>query len=82
MSHEIHGSKEEFQLWCARVDALMKHEYVVGLVDVGWTPDDLRKFWQRDETANEFVEWFALKYDLDPYTPYGYPSLPSGEKAH
>jgi hypothetical protein len=74
--------EDSFQLWCARVDAFLKYNYVVNIADVGWTHEELRKFWERDEEAEEFVEWFGLKYDLDPATHLDQPFISSDQTSH
>lgn len=67
----MHTSVENrFEQWLARVGALLEQNYCVTLNDVGWAPDELKKFWEQGDEAGEFVEWFALKYDLEPYSQY------------
>ena len=33
-------------------------------------PEELIAFWEDGDSASEFVEWFGLKYDLDPISQY------------
>lgn len=40
--------------------------YLITLEDAGFSEEELRIHWEDKEAPYSFVEWFALKYDLDP----------------
>jgi hypothetical protein len=48
------------------VDRRLKDIYLITIDDAGIDDEMLASHWQMKQTAYEFVEWYALKYDLDP----------------
>jgi hypothetical protein len=55
-----------FQEWRTLVDTVMVRDYCIDAADAGWADLDLERFWRDGDTAEQFVEWFAEKYDLIP----------------
>jgi hypothetical protein len=53
-----------FENWKREVDDLMHRQYAITIVDAGIDDDGLRKHWGTQSSAGDFVEWFAIKYDL------------------
>jgi hypothetical protein len=60
-----------FAKWRTHVNDRFKNIYLVTLVDIGMDDEDLKSHWKDKEAPYEFVEWFALKYDLDPKSAIG-----------
>lgn len=50
--------------WLDRVNAVMMHDWCIDAEDAGWSDADILRYWRFDETPEEFVEWFAEKYEL------------------
>jgi hypothetical protein len=55
-----------FRKWRNAVDRRLKDTYLVTINDAGIDDELLASHWQTKESPYEFVEWFAIKYDLDP----------------
>jgi hypothetical protein len=58
--------------WKRQVDALMKRDYAIDTDDAGLGEEDIARFFADGDTPEEFVNWFAEKYDLnrcDSYFP-------------
>ena len=56
--------KASFLAWKAITDSVMKKNYGIDTNDAGVEDERLRDHWSTGQTPAEFVEWFALKYDL------------------
>ncbi len=61
-----------FEGWKREVDRLMLAEYAIDTVDAGIENDRLRGHWTDLPLPNEFVTWFAEKYDLTPLKSWGW----------
>ncbi|WP_439472575.1 hypothetical protein [Brevundimonas sp.] len=48
--------------WLARVDVVIKREWCIDSNDAGWAPEDVLRYWRREETPEVFVDWLAAKY--------------------
>lgn len=59
----------DFSVWRENAEALFLQRYAIDLDDLGLTEGELEASHRRDPEPNEFVERFALKFDLDPL-PY------------
>jgi hypothetical protein len=55
-----------FQEWRNIVDQRLTDVYLIGLDDAGIDDNYLTPHWETKESPWNFVEWYALKYDLDP----------------
>ena len=64
-------STMNFQDWRTAVDDRLLDVYLISLDDAGIGDDDLAPHWESNQPPYEFVEWFALKYDLDPKSAVG-----------
>lgn len=56
--------------WKRRVDALMKRDYAIDTDDAGLGDEEVARFFADGDTPEEFVSWFAEKYDLDRRDSY------------
>lgn len=50
--------------WLAEVDRVMKRDWYLDSNGAGWSPEDVLRYWSYGDRPEEFVEWFAVKYDL------------------
>lgn len=50
--------------WLAEVDRVMKRDWYLDSNGAGWSRDDVLRYWSYGDRPEEFVEWFAEKYDL------------------
>jgi hypothetical protein len=57
--------------WRGAVNLRLRSVYLVTINDAGIDDELLRSHWEMKEPANEFVEWFATKYDLEPKSSVG-----------
>ena len=55
-----------FAKWRRAVNRRLKDVYVITINDAGIDDERLFSHWQMKQLPYEFVEWFAIKYDLDP----------------
>ena len=60
-----------FPKWRCAVDRRLEDVYVITINDVGIDDDMLHSHWQMKQSPYEFVEWFGVKYDLDPKSAFG-----------
>jgi len=60
-----------FPRWRNAVDRRLKALYVITIDDGGIDDEMLRSHWQMKQSPYEFVEWFGIKYDLDPKNAFG-----------
>ncbi|XBQ16771.1 MAG: hypothetical protein ABL308_02595 [Oceanicaulis sp.] len=60
----------DYVRWRAETDTILKDRYAIDLEDVGTEEDSLVAAWRAGESSTEYVERFALKYDLDPVSLY------------
>jgi hypothetical protein len=54
----------ELTEWRTTTDAVMSRIYGINTDDAGLDDEWLRSHWNAGETPDEFVRWFAQKYDL------------------
>ncbi|MDQ8029558.1 MAG: hypothetical protein REJ23_12605 [Brevundimonas sp.] len=50
--------------WLDRVNMVMTRDWCINAEDAGWSNDDILRYWRFGETPEDFVMWFAEKYDL------------------
>lgn len=55
---------EDFVTWLAAVDRIMKRDWCIDTDDAGIPREDALRYWREGESPEEFVAWFAEKYDL------------------
>jgi hypothetical protein len=60
-----------FAEWRHAVNARLKNVYLITIEDAGIDEQDLRSRWKRKEPPHNYVDWFALKYDLDLKSAFG-----------
>jgi len=53
----------------------LKDVYVITINDAGIDDEFLKTHWEMKQSPYEFVEWFGIKYDLDPKSAFGIPSF-------
>jgi hypothetical protein len=60
-----------FAKWRSTVNRRLKEIYVITINDAGMDDEFLTSHWEMKQSPNEFVEWFGIKYDLDPKSAVG-----------
>jgi hypothetical protein len=55
-----------FPKWRSTVNRRLKEIYLITIDDAGIDDERLVSHWQMKQSPYEFVEWYAIKYDLDP----------------
>jgi len=60
-----------FRKWRNVVDRRHKSVYLVTINDAGIDNEMLASHWQAKKSPYEFVEWFSIKYDLEPKYTFG-----------
>lgn len=65
---EDHWTWKEISLprWRNAVNRRLKDIYLITIDDAGIDDEMLTAHWQMKQSPYEFVEWYAIKYDLDP----------------
>lgn len=58
--------KAIFEIWLDQADQALLRGYGIDFDDAGLGEEDLRRHCAKWPDSNEFVEWFAIKCDLDP----------------
>ena len=59
-----------YAAWRTAVNNRLHAVYLITVDDAGIPEEDLRAHWKHNEDPHDFVEWFALKRDLDPRTVF------------
>jgi hypothetical protein len=59
-----------FAEWRQAVDARMFDIYLITIDDSGVDDEYLTVHWEMKQSPYEFIEWFGIKYDLDPISAY------------
>jgi hypothetical protein len=62
-----------FADWRRKIDELLLKNYMIDFEQAGADEEQLRRYWQADPDpeAEEFVQWFATKYDLTHVQEWG-----------
>jgi hypothetical protein len=60
-----------FAEWRSTVNRRFKEIYAITINDAGMDDAFLTSHWEMKQSPNEFVEWFGIKYDLDPKSAVG-----------
>lgn len=60
-----------FANWCEVVNQRLQNVYMITIADAGIEKSDLATRWQAKESPYDYVEWLALKFDLDPISSFG-----------
>jgi hypothetical protein len=60
-----------FARWRGAVNRRLKEIYVITIDDAGMDDELLTAHWQMKQSPYEFVEWWGIKYDLDPKFAFG-----------
>ena len=60
-----------FASWREAVNHRLQNTYMITIEDAGIEDADLTSHWETKESPYDYVEWFALKYDLEPITSFG-----------
>jgi hypothetical protein len=63
---EVSTKSRSYRDWRGAVDARLHQIYCITIADAGIDEKYLIDRWQSNEAPFDFVEWFAIKYDLDP----------------
>lgn len=53
-----------FRNWLSEVDQIMKRDWYIDTDDAGTELERLVAHWKDGDTSEEYVSWFAEKYDL------------------
>lgn len=68
----VHQSTElPFDAWRAAVDRQLFKIYGITIADADIEHERLSSHWEMHQSPNDFVDWFGLKYDLDPKSAFG-----------
>ena len=51
-------------VWVNEVDQIMWRDWCLTSWIAGWDRDQLLRYWGYGESAEEFVDWYAVKYAL------------------
>jgi hypothetical protein len=54
--------------WITEVDRVMWRDWYLTSSLAGWDRDQLLRYWPYQESPEEFVDWYAEKYDLIRFT--------------
>jgi hypothetical protein len=57
--------------WRGAVNLRLRSIYLITIDDAGIDDELLESHWEMKRPAYEFVEWFAIKYDLEPKSAVG-----------
>jgi hypothetical protein len=60
-----------FAKWRSAVNRRLKEIYAITIDDAGMSDEFLTSHWKTKQSPYEFVEWFGIKYDLDPKSAVG-----------
>jgi hypothetical protein len=55
-----------FAKWRIAVNRRLKEVYLITILDAGIDDEFLMTHWEMKQSPYEFVEWFGMKYDLNP----------------
>lgn len=55
-----------FRKWRSAVGRRLEDIYLITINDAGIDEEMLSSHWKMKQSPYEFVEWYAIKYDLDP----------------
>jgi hypothetical protein len=64
-------TETSFARWRGAVNRRLKEIYMITIDDAGMDDEFLASHWQMKQSPYEFVEWFGIKYDLDPKSAFG-----------
>ena len=64
------ASPDAITTWKRRVNALMKRDYAIDTDDAGIDDEELARHFADGSSPEDFVSWFAEKYDLDRRDSY------------
>lgn len=70
-------TRRAYSDWRSEADAFLKRGYAIDLADAGISEADLRKHHRQGESPTEFIDGFALKFDLDPVSSGYFQDRPS-----
>ena len=59
-----------YSRWKAAVNKRLVAIYGITIVDSGVDDEYLTVHWEMKQSPYEFVDWFGVKYDLDPISSY------------
>jgi hypothetical protein len=60
-----------FAKWRVAANRRLKDIYAISINDAGIDGEILKSHWEMKQSPYEFVEWFGIKYDLDPVSVFG-----------
>lgn len=55
---------EACRVWLRQVDYLLRRDWSLDVEGAGWSRDDMLRYWKTAAEPQEFVVWYAEKYDL------------------
>ena len=59
-----------FSDWRREVDGRLVSDYGITIEDSGVDDNYLKPHWKMKQSPYEFVEWYGIKYDLDPVSAH------------
>jgi hypothetical protein len=60
-----------FPKWRAGVNRRLVSVYGITIAQAGIDAERLMAHWEEKQSPYEFVDWFGIKYDLDPKSSVG-----------
>jgi hypothetical protein len=60
-----------FAKWRVAVNRRLRDIYAIGINEAGIDDEILTTHWEMKQSPYAFVEWFGIKYDLDPISAFG-----------
>lgn len=66
MKDDWKGEEISFPKWRNAVNRRLNDVYLITINDAGIDDEMLTSHWQVMKSPYEFVEWYAIKHDLDP----------------
>ena len=58
--------------WKRIVDRIMRTDYGIDTMAAGIDDDRLYQHWNEEQPPQDFVQWFAAKYDLTAVSEWGW----------
>ena len=57
--------------WRGAVNLRLRSVYLITIEDAGIDDEVLKSHWEMKQSPYDFVDWFAIKYDLEPKSAVG-----------
>ena len=64
--------EQSYPRWKLAVNRRLRKIYGITIVASGVDDEYLNVHWEMKQSPYDFVDWFGMKYDLDPVSDYGW----------